>query len=52
MRYNSFMNRSEKIKRIAYITFFAAASGYFLYSGFSTLFKENELRPELTVPSK
>jgi hypothetical protein len=36
------MNRSEKIKRIIFIFLAALASGYFMYSGFSLLFEEEE----------
>lgn len=38
----SSMNRSEKIKRIVFIFLAALASGYFMYSGFSLLFEEEE----------
>ncbi len=46
------MNRSEKIKRIVVIVLFAAASGYFMYSGFSLLFEEGDTQPALTEAVK
>jgi len=39
-RYNATMSKSEKIKKILLIMVMLAASGYFLYSGFSILFEE------------
>jgi hypothetical protein len=41
------MNRSDQIKRIVIIVLFAAASGYFMYSGFSLLFEEEDTPPAL-----
>ena len=36
------MNKNEKIKRIVLIILAVAGSGYFMYSGFSLLFEEDE----------
>lgn len=38
--YNATMSKSEKIKKISLIVVMLAASGYFLYTGFSILFEE------------
>jgi len=40
--YNAAMNQNEKIKRIVLIFLGALASGYFMYSGFSLLFVEED----------
>ena len=35
------MNKSEKIKKIIYITLAALTSGYFLFTGFTLLISED-----------
>ena len=40
-RYNSRMNKTEKLQRIILIFLGALASGYFMYSGFSMLMHED-----------
>jgi len=40
------MNKAEKIKKIVFITFLLAASGFFIYNGFMMLFNENETSVE------
>lgn len=44
----SFMNRSEKIKRIVFIFLAALASGYFMYTGFSLLYEESDTPQAVT----
>lgn len=55
--YNGGMNRSDRIRRIVLIFLAALASGYFMYSGFSLLFNEEEtnttiVQQGLSTPSE
>jgi len=40
------MNQTERIKKIAFIILLLSASGFFIYSGFTMLFNENEISAE------
>ncbi len=40
------MNQTERIKKIVFIILLLAASGFFIYSGFTMLFNENEISVE------
>jgi hypothetical protein len=45
------MEKREKLKKLTLIILFALASAYFLYSGFSLLFYEQEKKPVEAVNS-
>jgi hypothetical protein len=46
------MEKREKLKKLTLIILFALASAYFLYSGFSLLFQEEEKKVTETVEGK